>query len=132
MEFPRTASSFVGYFRVSRQAKLFHSLPTQFLSCIATFESCYAQETRIALLGNRQYINSLYVILLSAFQVYGELSEEEVRQDHVILDGPSFFNTNCIVKSAICYRAVKVGYCFDILRNESASTDKLSEHQGPW
>ena len=37
-----------------------------------------------------------------------------------------------IVKSAICYRAVKVGYCFDILGNESASTNKLSEHQGPW
>ena len=25
-------------------------------------ESCYAHETRIALLGNRKYINSLYVI----------------------------------------------------------------------
>ena len=44
----------------------------------------------------------------------------------------SFSIQIAIVKSAICYRAVKAGYCFDILRNESASTDKLSEHQGPW
>ena len=35
-----------------------------------------------------------------------------------------------IVKSAICYSTVKVG-CFDILRNENASTDMLSKHQGP-
>ena len=28
--------------------------------------------------------------------------------------------------------AVKRAICFDILRNESASTDKLSKHQGPW
>ena len=25
-----------------------------------------------------------------------------------------------------------MGYCFDILRNESRSTDKSSEHHGPW
>ena len=36
-----------------------------------------------------------------------------------------------IIKSAICCRAVKAGHFFDILRNESASTNKLSEHQGP-
>ena len=50
----------------------------------------------------------------------------------MIPDGCFFFNTNCQSKLAICYRAVKAGYCFDILRNESASTDKLSEHNGPW
>ena len=36
-----------------------------------------------------------------------------------------------MVKLAISYSAVKVGYCFDILRNESASTNKSCEHQGP-
>ena len=46
--------------------------------------------------------------------------------------GRPFLIQIAIVKSAICYRAVKAGYCFDILRNESASTDKLSEHQGSW
>ena len=29
-------------------------------------------------------------------------------------------------------RLVKAGYRFDILRNESASNDESSEHQGPW
>ena len=37
-----------------------------------------------------------------------------------------------IVKSSVCYSTVKAGYRFDILRNETASTDKSSEHQGPW
>ena len=40
----------------------------------------------------------------------------------------SFSIQIAIVKSAICYRAVKADYCFDILRNESASIEKLSEH----
>ena len=36
-----------------------------------------------------------------------------------------------IVKLPIWYSAVKWAICFDILRNESASTDKLSKHQSP-
>ena len=39
-------------------------------------------------------------------------------------------STTAIVKSSICLSTVKAGYCFDMLRNESASTDKSSEHQG--
>ena len=38
---------------------------------------------------------------------------------------------NAVVKSSICLSTVKAGYCFDILRNESASTDKSSDHHGP-
>ena len=49
----------------------------------------------------------------------------------MILDGP-FSIQIAIVKLAICYKAVIAGYCFDILRNKSASTDKLRKHQGPW
>ena len=29
-------------------------------------------------------------------------------------------------------RLVKADYCFDILRNESALNNELSEHHGPW
>ena len=30
-------------------------------------------------------------------------------------------------QTLLCYRAAKAGYCFDILRNESASTDKWTQ-----
>ena len=36
-----------------------------------------------------------------------------------------------VVKSSTCLSTVKVGYHFDVLRNESASTDKSSEHMAP-
>ena len=50
-------------------------------------------------------------------------NESEVGQHHVILDRPSLINTQiAIAKSAICLNAGKAGYCFDLLRNESAST----------
>ena len=42
------------------------------------------------------------------------------------------FQYKLSLKLAICLRAVIAGYCFDSLRNESALTDKLSGHQGPW
>ena len=35
---------------------------------------------------------------------------------------------SAIVKSSACLSTVKVGYHFDVLRNESALTDKSSEH----
>ena len=58
---------------------------------------------------------------------------EEVRQHHVILERPSPFKIQtAIVKSSNRLSTFKAGNCFDILRNESASTNKSSEHHGPW
>ena len=44
---------------------------------------------------------------------------------------PLYIQT-AIVKLSICLSTVKAGYRFDIWRNERMSTDKSSEHQGPW
>ena len=38
---------------------------------------------------------------------------------------------SAIVKSSTGLSTVKVGYHFDVLRNESASTDNSSEHMAP-
>ena len=37
-----------------------------------------------------------------------------------------------IVKSLICWSTVEAGYHVDILRNESVSTNKSSEHDSLW
>ena len=57
---------------------------------------------------------------------------EKVQQHHVYyrLALPLQIQT-AVVKSSTCLSTVKVGYHFDVLRNESASTDKSSEHMAP-
>ena len=63
-------------------------------------------------------------------RLFGIIQRREVRQHHVVLERSTL--QTAIVKSSICLSTVKPGYCFDILRNESASTDKSGEHHGPW
>ena len=87
--------------------------------------------TRIAMVVSVNF-SVFYVRFLSTPRTI--LSIGQRRYDRITWSqtGPSLSIQIAIVKSAICQSAVKAGYCFDILRNESASTDQSSEHQGPW
>ena len=50
---------------------------------------------------------------------------------HVIIEQPPPSIQTAIVKSSICSSTFRAGYCFDILGNETASTDKSSKHYSP-